>query len=204
MSIIKLFKLRTTPADRFEQLVSPHIGLMYRLAYRLCQNEDDAEEVLQLLLIKLYPKLDELDQVDSLRPWLMRSLYNLYVDSYRKQQRTLAVISPDEIPDSIETGDRNPYQEIELDDQQRLIVDAMQQINEEQRIVIMLHDVEGYTLPEVSDILQTPVGTLKSRLHRGRTTLRELADKELADKDQADKELFADQYRDTSNEESLL
>ena len=127
MSIIKLFRLRTTPADRFEQLVSPHIGLMYRLAYRLCQNEDDAEEVLQLLMTKLYLKLDELEQVDSLRPWLMRSLYNLYVDSYRKQQRTLAVISPDEIPDSIETGERNPYQEIELYDLHLLFFFAMQQ-----------------------------------------------------------------------------
>lgn len=184
--------------------MSPHINSLYGLAYRLCQSADDAEEVLQQLLTKLYQKLDELEQIDSLRPWLMRSLYNLYVDSYRKQQRMFAVISPDEIPANIETEDRTPYEEVELDDQQRLIVDALQQINEEQRIVIMLHDVEGYTLVEISDILQTPVGTLKSRLHRGRNTLRELADKELVDKEQTDRELFTGNGRDISNEESLL
>ena len=179
MSIVNLFKLRMQTADRFEQLVSPYISNLYSFAFRLCQSSDDAEELVQLLLTRLFQKLDELEQVESLRPWLTRSLYNLYVDSYRKQQRTLAIISPEEMPENIIAKDKNPYERIELSHNHQVITTAMQRLNEEQRLVMMLHDAEGYTLVELADILQTPIGTLKSRLHRARNLIRELTEMEL-------------------------
>lgn len=188
MSIVKLFKSRTQPADRFEQLVSPYINTLYGFAFRLCQSVDGAEELVQLLLTRLFPKIGELEQVESLRPWLMRSLYNLYVDSYRKQQRTLAIISPEEMPENIISNDKTPYEKIELTHNQQIVTAAMQQLNEEQRLVMLLHDAEGYTLIELADILQTPIGTLKSRLHRGRNLVRELTEMEL----------FGDQLRGSS------
>ncbi len=180
MSIVKLFKSRINPAGRFEQLVSPYIDILYRFAFRLCQSADDAEELLQMLLIKLFPRLSMLESIESLQPWLMRSLYNLYVDSYRKQQRTLAVISQDEIPENTRSQTKNPYEQAELRQDQMILAAAIQQLNEDQRLVLMLHDAEGYTLNEVSDITQTPVGTLKSRLHRGRNRVRELTELELS------------------------
>ena len=134
---------------------------------------------MQLLLTRLFLKLEELEQVESLRPWLTRSLYNLYVDSYRKQQRTLAIISPEEMPENVISNYKNPYEKIELTHNQQIILAAMQQLNEEQRLVMMLHDAEGYTLIELADILQTPIGTLKSRLHRGRNLVREITEMEL-------------------------
>ena len=179
MSIVKLFKLRNQAGDRFEQLVSPYINTLYSFAFRLSQSADDAEEIVQLLLTRLFPKLEELEQVESLRPWLMRSLYNLYVDSYRKQQRTLAIISPEEMPVNVLSTDKTPYENMELSHNQQVITAAMQQLNEEQRLVMMLHDAEGYTLVELADILQTPIGTLKSRLHRGRNLVREITEMEL-------------------------
>ncbi|HHJ35866.1 MAG TPA: RNA polymerase sigma factor [Gammaproteobacteria bacterium] len=179
MSIIKLFKSRHRPADSFERLVSPHINTLYRVAFRLCHNADDAEELVQLLLTRLFSKLDKLEQVESLSPWLVRSIYNLYVDTYRKQQRTLAVISPDLMPENVVSNDRTPYEDMELSQNQAIIVKAMQQLNEQQRLVILLHDAEGYTLTELADMLQTPIGTLKSRLHRGRAHIRELTEMEL-------------------------
>ena len=179
MSIVKLFKSRNQTGDRFERLVSPYINTLYSFAFRLCQSADDAEELVQLLLTRLFPKLEELEQIDSLRPWLTRSLYNLYVDSYRKQQRTLAIISPEEIPENVISNDKNPYENMELSHNQQVIAAAMQQLNEEQRLVMMLHDAEGYTLVELADILQTPIGTLKSRLHRGRNQVREITEMEL-------------------------
>ena len=188
MSIVKLFKSRTQPADRFEQLVSPYINTLYSFAFRLCQSADDAEELVQLLLTRLFPKTGELEQVESLRPWLMRSLYNLYVDSYRKQQRTLAIISPEEMPENIISNDKTPYEKIELTHNQQIVTAAMQQLNEDQRLVMLLHDAEGYTLIELADILQTPIGTLKSRLHRGRNLVRE----------STEMELFGDQLRDSN------
>ncbi len=181
MGIIKLFSARKKPADRFEQLVSPHINNLYRFACRLCQNSEDAEELVQLLLTKLFVKLEELDQVESLRPWLFRSLYNLYVDSYRKQQRLLKIISPEEISGDIATPDKSPDEKMELTQYQHIIMRAMTQLNEQQRLVMLLHDAEGYTLTELSDILQTPLGTLKSRLHRARNQVKSIMEMELSD-----------------------
>ena len=193
MSIVKLFKSRNQTGDRFEQLVSPYINTLYSFAFRLCQSADDAEELVQLLLTRLFPKLEELERVESLRPWLTRSLYNLYVDSYRKQQRTLAIISPEEMPENIISNDKTPYENIELSHNQQVITAAMQQLNEEQRLVMLLHDAEGYTLVELADILQTPIGTLKSRLHRGRNLVREITAMEL----------FGDQLRDSSKGDKI-
>jgi RNA polymerase sigma factor (sigma-70 family) len=191
MSIVKLFKQRMKPADRFEQLVSPYIDTLYRFAFRLCQCSDDAEELVQLLLTKLFPRLEMLEGIESLQPWLMRSLYNLYVDNYRKKQRALAVISPDEIPENARSDSMTPYELTELSNQQKIIIDAVQQLNDDQRLVLMLHDTEGYTLSEVSDITQTPLGTLKSRLHRSRNRVRELTEMEL----------FGCEKRDNNEEE---
>ncbi len=181
MSIVNLFKSRVQPADRFERIVSPYINNLYSFAFRLCPCADDAEELVQMLLTRLYSKVEELEQVDSLRPWLSRSLYNLYVDSYRKQQRTMAIISPEEMPENVISQDKTPYEKIELTHNQQIITQAMLQLNEDQRLVMMLHDAEGYTLFELADILQTPIGTLKSRLHRGRNLVRELTEMELFD-----------------------
>lgn len=186
MSIVDLFKARNRPDDRFEQLVSPHISTMYRFAFRLCQRQDDAEELVQLLLARLFAKVDELENVETLRPWLTRSLYNLYVDTYRKQQRMLTVISPEELPENVVSTEKNPYENVELSHDQQVISNALDRLNEQQRIVILLHDAEGYTLAELSEMLQVPIGTLKSRLHRGRNQLRDMTEMELFNQQQRD------------------
>ncbi len=180
MSIVQLFKARVKPADRFEKLLSPYIDGLYHFACRLCQSTDDAEDLLQQLLTRLFQKLAELEQVESLRPWLFRSLYNLYVDSYRKQRRMSAVISAEDIPQDEVTKEKDPYEEAELSQNQTIILAAVDQLNSEQRLVLLLHDAEGYTLTELADILQTPLGTLKSRLHRARNRVKELTEMELS------------------------
>jgi len=180
MSIVQLFKTRVKPADRFEKLLSPYIDSLYHFACRLCQSTDDAEDLLQQLLTRLFQKLAELEQVESLRPWLFRSLYNLYVDSYRKQRRMSAVISAEDIPPDEATKEKDPYEEAELSQNQTIILAAVDQLNSEQRLVLLLHDAEGYTLTELADILQAPLGTLKSRLHRARNRVKELTEMELS------------------------
>lgn len=193
MSIVKLFKQHHQSADRFEQLVSPHIDSLYRFAFRLSQNTEDAEEVVQSLLTRLFLKLEDMEKVETLRPWLMRSLYNLYVDSYRKQQRMLNIISPGEMPENVISQGKTPYENTELTHNQQVLVNAMQKLNDDQRIVMLLHDAEGYTLLELSEVLQTPIGTLKSRLHRGRSQVREMTEMEL----------FGDAGRDIGKEELI-
>ncbi len=179
MSIVKLFQRSKNSGDRFEQLISPHITVLFRFAYRLCQCQDGTEELLQTLFARLFSRVDELEKVDNLQPWLKRALYHTYIDHYRKQQRMLRVISADEIPDNIVSSENTPYQDVELNHQQHIVVAAMNQLNDDQRVVMVLHDSEGYTLQELSDILQTPLGTLKSRLHRARASLKEILEMEL-------------------------
>ena len=79
MSIIRLFRSRRHGADRFERFAREHVDALYRLAFRLCESADGAEELVQELLVKLYPRIDELEALASPRPWLARSLYHLYV-----------------------------------------------------------------------------------------------------------------------------
>lgn len=172
LSIINLFKSKAKPADRFERLVRPHIDTMYRLAFRLCNSQDDAEELVQLFLTRLFPKIDQLEVIEKPAPWLSRGLYNLYVDGYRKAGREAAIFIADEFIEETAAHQRTPDKQVSNSELSSRIDIALQQLNQDQRIVVLLHDSEGYTLEELSKILQTPLGTLKSRLNRARSALK--------------------------------
>lgn len=161
--------------DVFEELVMPHMPSLYRLAFHYCGQQSDAEDLVQDLLIKLYPKTRELQKVERLRPWLAKSLYRMFIDNIRKAQR-----SPIEACES-ETLAQMADTALHSDSTEKLVLvqnieQALTQLNEDQRILVLMHDVENYTLNELQTILDTPVGTLKSRLHRARAKLRKLLD----------------------------
>lgn len=167
---------RSGPHHQFEQLVAPHLERLYKYAYRLCGQRDDAEDLVQDLLLKLYPRLDEMKEIDKLGPWMARVLYRMYIDNVRRQQR-----SPIELMDDEESGydthasaQPGPLEHIDTGITQGFLVDALEKLGEEHRILIMLHDVEGHNLQEIHDITGLPVGTIKSRLSRARAKLREM------------------------------
>jgi len=154
----------------FETLLEPHIPHLYRLAFRFCAQREDAEDLVQELLTKLYPRTGELECLDRPRPWLSRVLYRLYVDRYRR-----AVRDPVEFfehTDLHPSGLPEPDQAAERLGLQQRIADALNCLNEDQRAVVILHDIEGFSLPEVQLILDVPLGTLKSRLNRAHSRLR--------------------------------
>ncbi len=161
---------------RFEAIVRPHVKALYQIAYRFCGNKADSEDLIQDLLLKLYPKYDELVKIENLKPWMSRVLYHLYIDKIRQNDRRPDVVM-DVDPDTVlsELNNRVSSPESELDNSliQKEINDAMQLLNADQKALVVLHDMEQYTLPELSIMLDTPVGTLKSRLHRARASLRE-------------------------------
>ncbi len=180
----RIFNFPSKRAEQvhFERLVRPHLESLYRLAFRFTGNAADAEDLLQDLLIKIYPRREELKQVDKLRPWLARVLYNLFIDTQRRRNRSpihLADQTGDEDdPDPVdrlaaEEG-TNPEVETRRDGDLRQLQAALDRLSEDHRAVIMLHDVEGYTLEEMTEILECPIGTLKSRLHRARARMRQL------------------------------
>jgi len=166
--------------QHFTRLIEPHLKSLYRQAWRLCANKADAEDLLQELLIKLYPRLDEMTTIDKLRPWLARILYRQFIDLKRRQSRSPIHLAVDNSPgseteyplDELACSHPGPEQGLTQDDTRQRLLTAIEQLNDEQRLVITLHDMEGYTLPELSEILDCPLGTLKSRLHRAREKLR--------------------------------
>jgi RNA polymerase sigma-70 factor (ECF subfamily) len=164
--------------DSFEALVGPHVDHLYRLAWRLSGSTADAEDLVQDLLLKVYPRCDEIRALDAPRPWLARALYRLYVDRWRRAGRSpLVEAVPDEggedvIDASADTGPGPEALAGQAQEQDRLAA-AVDALNPDQRALVLLHDVEGYTLNELETVLEAPVGTLKSRLHRARASLRQ-------------------------------
>lgn len=176
MSGFKLIPFRTR-VPGFEQTLAPHIESLYRLAYRFTGARHDAEDLVQELLVRLYPKRKELGKVEKLRPWLARSLHNLYIDSLRSRQRSpLGHVEQDsEVHlELVRDVDPGPSTRIEQQDRTQQIESALAQLSEVHRSLIIMHDMEGFTLPELTQVFDTPLGTLKSRLHRARNNLREL------------------------------
>jgi len=179
-SIINLWQ-RAARADRFEDLLRPHIAQLYRLAYRLTGSEADSEDLLQDLVVKLHTRADEIAGLDKPGIWLARVLYRLYVDSHRRASRRPTPVSDvtedDRGDDPIDrlAGDENeqPDQLTERQLNAQRLQAAVDALVEDRRAVVLLHDVEGYRLTEIAEMLDLPVGTLKSRLHRARRQLRD-------------------------------
>ncbi len=168
----------------FENLLRPHLKHLYRVAYRFTGSAADAEDLIQDLLVKVYQRPDEIDGVERLRPWLTRVMYRMFIDSRRRYARSpihLAVdntINGDEdsapLHDSLPSDDAEPDESLEQAHEARALQAALERLSDDHRVVIMLHDVEGYTLEEIAQVLDCPVGTLKSRIHRARARLRTL------------------------------
>lgn len=171
-SVIQLWKTLHSGAA-FERCVRAHIPRLYRLAWRLTGSEVEADDLLQETLLRVYPKRDEVLQLDAPGPWLARVMHNAWVDRWRRrgiQQYTDSLDDPESDTTPAFVSDEPLLVAVEV----ALLNRALQQLPEHHRVVIVMHDAEGYTLQEVSEIIDVPLGTLKSRLHRAREGLREL------------------------------
>jgi len=162
----------------FEQLVRPHFDRLYRLAFRLTGRKAEAEDLFQELLIKAFGKLDDLVSIDEPGSWLSRVMYNLFIDEQRRFTRHRMHV----VEEGFLAGDGlagfagadDPERDHQrLEKLQRLDA-ALQKLSDEHRVVVLLHDTEGYKLEEIHGLMNIPVGTVKSRLHRARARLREI------------------------------
>jgi len=161
--------------------VRPHFDRLYRLAWRLTGQKAEAEDLFQELLIKAYGKLDTLAKINEPGSWLSRVMYNLFIDERRRfSRRRLLTVEEGQMPgDGIAgiAGDEDPVQDNERREKILALDAALAELSHEHRIVVLLHDTEGYKLTEIQDLMGIPVGTVKSRLHRARTRLREILTK---------------------------
>jgi len=164
--------------ETFEVLVRPHFDRLYRLAFRLTGHKAEAEDLFQELLIKAYGKLDDLVTIEEPGSWLSRVMYNLFVDERRRfARRRLHTVEEGFLAgDGLEgfAGTDNPERDQQRLDQLNQLDAALGQLSNEHRLIVLLHDTEGYKLEEIHKLIGVPVGTVKSRLHRARARLREI------------------------------
>ena len=164
----------------FERLVRPHFDRLYRLAWRLTGSKAEAEDLFQELLIKVFGKLDDLVQIEEPGSWLCRVMYNLFIDEQRrfKRRRLMTVeegqLAGDGIAGFAGPGEGEPDYDNQRIEKIKRLDAALGKLSDEHRIVVLLHDTEGYKLSEIQELTGTPVGTIKSRLHRARARLREI------------------------------
>ncbi len=176
MAVIKLWPSKPSEHEQFEQLLQPHLQQLYRLAYRFTGQRADAEDLVQDVVVKLYPRMQEMQKVEKLSPWLARVLYRHFVDRLRSKQRSPLHLVTDEEAELDEHSDKTPDPAGTTENTllQSRLQSALDLLNEDQRALMILHDVEGYTLNEIHTMYDVSIGTLKSRLNRARGRLREL------------------------------
>lgn len=165
---------------QFEALVKPHLDKLYRLAFRFTRKREDAEDLVQDLVLKIYGRLEELEALNNPRTWLAKVLYRQYLDKVRTSRRSHIRLATDLnegetlANEHAATPTPDPASYISQQDTVARLEAALQQIGDEQRILVMMHDVEGFALNEIKEVIDLPLGTIKSRLHRARAKLRQI------------------------------
>lgn len=163
--------------ERFEREALPFLDQLYGAALRLTRNPSDAEDIVQQTFLRAYAAFDQFQAGTNLKAWLYRILQNTFISAYRKQRREPQTVSADEGEDfslydrlaetqatpEVQVLSRLPDTEVKV---------ALESLPEQFRTAVLLADVEGFTYQEIADITDVPIGTVMSRLNRGRKALQ--------------------------------
>lgn len=172
---------RTVESDRhlFASLVQEHERYLYNIAYRLCGSREEAEDLVQDALVRAYRAFRSFKPGTSFKSWLYRIVSNLYVDTLRKRSkfREESLDEPVYYEDSeftkmVPDQSTDPSQMVEEKAFVGEVQKALDRLPVEYRLAVILCDVEGFTYEEIADIMDCSIGTVRSRIHRGRKALR--------------------------------
>jgi RNA polymerase sigma-70 factor (ECF subfamily) len=163
----------------FEHEFLPHIDSMYNFAYRITFDEDDAKDLVQETYFKAFRFIDSFREGTNAKAWLFRILKNSFINEFRKRSKEPAKVDYQEVETYYNSDEINEVitPDLRVEALQNMIGDevtnALNALAVDFRIVIILCDLEGFTYEEMSKILDIPIGTVRSRLHRARNLLRE-------------------------------
>lgn len=174
MAILTVIPGGRSAAQRFEALVRPHYAVLYRTAYRLTRSVHDAEDLVQEVCVRAYPRLDELAQLDNPRAWLTCVMQRVFIDSTRRYERSHVESLETTRQESLVSEAPGLAEQTDEAQKSRRLDQAWQRLDKDQRALLALHDIEGYSLAELTDMTGLKEGTLKSRLHRARVKLGKL------------------------------
>lgn len=161
----------------FERELFPQVNALYNFAYHLTYSEEDSNDLVQETYLKAYKHIDKYQRGTNAKAWLFRILKNAFINEYRKKVNRPSKVDFDDIV-KYQEGDQeqNLYQDFRQEIYQNLIGDevttAVNSLPIDFRTILLLCDVEGFTYDEIAKIVDVPIGTVRSRLHRARNMLK--------------------------------
>ncbi|MGH2348475.1 MAG: sigma-70 family RNA polymerase sigma factor [bacterium] len=168
--------------DRFSALISEHLDGLFRTALRLTRNRANAEDLLQETFLRAWRSFRTFQPGTNARAWLYRILMNAHIDAYRRSTREPEVVDQDDVDEfylysKVQESDEfrragNPEEALLSQLMDADVTGALDELPETFRAVVVLADIEGFSYKEIAEILDIPIGTVMSRLHRGRRQLQ--------------------------------
>jgi len=167
----------------FEAAAMPFVDALYNTAYRMTRNAEDAEDLVQEAYLKAYKYYDKFEEGTNFKAWLFKIMKNTFINNYRKKQQAPPQSDFADIEESFETqvseeaGQKkikNPEEELLQDVLDEDVQRAIDELPPDYRMVVLLADLENFSYKEIAEILDVPVGTVMSRLYRGRRLLEKV------------------------------
>ena len=181
MADARAVRLSGEDKERFQRDALPLLDSLYGAALRMTRNPADAEDLVQDTMLRAYRAFDRFEPGTNLKAWLFRIMTNAYINTYRKKQREPQKVSSDEVEEFDLYRELKDYDPQFAETPESLVLDnlvdsdileAIEQLPDQFRLAVVLSDIEGFTYAEMADIMDVPMGTVMSRLHRGRKALQ--------------------------------